>query len=131
MIPVMQTKVSTIDGKSKGNCFEACIASLLEIPIEEVPRFNDMGPIKWHIPFHNFLRDKGYQCYGTGRPTTHDLATYPGVDGYVIVSGKSPREWVKDGHAVIYKNGVLAHDPHPSKEGILTIDSWFLIERQD
>lgn len=36
-------------------------------------------------------------------------------DKYYLVSGKSPRG-IK--HMCIYKNGILVHDPHPSKEGI-------------
>ena len=41
MIPVTQTKVVVRNSKGemivRGNCFPACIASLLELPIQEVP----------------------------------------------------------------------------------------------
>jgi hypothetical protein len=44
MIPVTQTKVCVKNSKGKyvvrGNCFQACIASIMELPISEVPDFS-------------------------------------------------------------------------------------------
>lgn len=88
-----------------------------------------MGPYKWHASFFRFLSEHGFKTLGTGRPSTHVLSDYCGVDGHVIVSGTSPRKWVLDGHAVIYFHGKLFHDPHPSRAGLVDVKSWFLIER--
>lgn len=130
MIPVTQTKISSPDGFISGNCFRACIASILEVGIDDIPVLEEMGN-KWHLPFMKFLSDNGYEFEGTGRfgNEFHDnlFLKYEGVDGYIIVGGKSPREYVTRGHAVVYKDGKLAHDPHPSGEGVLQKEHYFMI----
>lgn len=134
MIPIIQTKISSKDGSISGNCFRACIASILEIDIDSIPAFEDMEAGKWQIPFMNFLSENGYEFEGTGRfgNEFHDnlFKTYEGVDGYIIVGGKSPREWVTRGHAVVYKNGEMVHDPHPSGEGLIELENYYMIERK-
>lgn len=130
MTPVKQDKFTPPDHSSKGNCFDACVASIMDLPLAEVPPFTQMGT-NWFASFHKFAHEHGFELYGTGREATHGpIAEYEGVDGYVIVNGTSPRPWVKDGHAVIYKNGKLVHDPHPSNDGILSIEGWLLLERR-
>ena len=131
MIPVMQTRFSNEEGTEHGNCFTACVASLLEVPIESVPDFSSMGH-RWFPTFYRFLDSHGYEFFGSGTIKSHgikSLEEFKGVDGYVIVGGKSPRTYVKRGHAVIYKNGKLVHDPHPSGEGLLEVEDWYFIER--
>ena len=58
-----------------------------------------------------------------------ELAAYEGVDGFVICGGTSFRDYVTRGHACIYKDGRLAHDPHPSGLGIKDIQDFLLITR--
>ncbi len=126
MKPVDQTRVSSPENPHNGNCFCACVASLLELPIEEVPDFNSM-PDSWFMPFIRFLRKNGYEFGGTGKP--ENLKDEKGVDGFVIVEGSSYRDFVTRGHAVIYKNGILAHDPHPSKSGLKEVQNYLIITR--
>jgi len=127
MIPIKQTKISTHDGSVTGNCFAACVASLLEIPFDEVPQFElDKN---WFPPFRQFLLKNGYEYMGHGKP--EDLNEYEGLDGYVIVHGDSPRLYVKTGHAVIYRHGILVHDPHPSNDGVLNVQGFYMIERAE
>lgn len=107
----------------------ACLASLLELPIEEVPYFAGMGN-EWHVPFFNFLNQYGYEYEGLIMPNRiGDMMNYEGVKGYVCVSGRSPRSHVKDGHMVIFKDGKLAHDPHPDGTGIDSIDNVWMIRK--
>jgi hypothetical protein len=58
--PVDQTTF----GAPGGNCFSACVASLLEIPLSEVPYFMGDGPIEqeydWFNPFLAWLRERGW-----------------------------------------------------------------------
>jgi hypothetical protein len=133
MKPVMQTRFSAKDGSVKGNCFTACVASLLELTMEEMPDLNadKLQDGSWIHPFWELITNHGLEYYGTGTPNRHgSVKDYHGVDGYVIVCGKSPREWVKAGHAVVYLNGDLIHDPHPSGEGLVEVESWLLIEKE-
>ena len=132
MIPVKQTILSSIDGSIKGNCLRACLASLLDIPnIDEVPAFEVMPSETWFKEFYSWLLSVGHQFYGTGHPDGKREFEFTGIDGYYIATGKSPREYVKAGHAVIYQRGNLVHDPHPSNAGILTFENFYLIEKAD
>lgn len=137
MKPIKQTKLSSEDGTISGNCFRSCLASMMEIDIDSIPAFEDMEPGEWFTPFYNFLNENGYEFEGTkynyGKHVdkfNNYLMTYEGVDGYILVGGKSPRTYVTRGHAVLYKNGELVHDPHPSNDGLLEIEDFYMIKRK-
>jgi hypothetical protein len=143
MIPVQQTKVSTHDGKTHGNCFAACVASLLEVGIEKVPAFEDSESGEWFQWLWDLLRSNGYEVHGCRYlgnrkdggvqdwPANADeLNIGPGVDGCYIVGGASPRGFVR-GHCVIYKDGRMIHDPHPSGAGLNDLQEIYLIQRSD
>lgn len=121
MNPVTQTKLHTEE--VNGNCLAAAIASLIECTIEEQPHYEDL--VKWTSAMRKFLESKGYEFDGTARK--YEVADYEGVDGYVIMCGDSPRG--NFGHCVIYKNGI-AHDPHPSNEGLKSLEYFFLIRKK-
>lgn len=133
MIYLTQKKLSSIDGTIKGDCFRTCIACLLDIKDQDdLPSFEDMTNGEWIIPFVKTLNSYGYQFNGCNK--FEDIIvdkSFKGVDGYYIVGGKSPREWVKAGHATIYKDGKLVWDPHPSRDGILKEEEVYLIEKDE
>lgn len=133
MKPIKQTKISSEDGTIHGNCFRACIASILEIDIDSIPAFEDMGT-EWHMPFFKFLNENNLETDGTRYKHIDsfefDLINYEGIYGYIIVNGKSPRTYVTRGHSVVYKNGQMVHDPHPSNDGLLEIENFYMIKRK-
>jgi hypothetical protein len=48
-------------------------------------------------------------------------------DKYYFVIGKSPRN--KDiNHIVIFQNGIMVHDPHPDRTGLLTHETFTVIQ---
>jgi len=116
MTPIDQNNFGKI-----GNCLTACLASMFDLKLEEVPNF-------WKEPETNdkqfwenvyaWLARMGY----TGiivpwRYTNH-------VDGHLIVMGFSPRgNW----HATIWRDNQLIHDPHPEKTGLEEPKQCFLI----
>ncbi len=126
MIPVMQTEF----GGGKGNCFVACIASLLEIPVGDVPDFlledhESFLVANWHVRYSTWLNKRGWGVCYLGTP---QFLRIVGVkDAYFIVSGKSPRGI---GHAVVYKGPNMVHDPHPSGDGVNpdTVDILFPLD---
>ena len=106
MIPVHQTTF----GEGKGNCFQAALASVFELPLEEVPNFCvDYGD-DWYHETSVWLGEK-YGLWlirvGVGAPSPK---------GYHLISGLSPREGVR--HSVVGLNGTPVHDPHPSGDGL-------------
>ena len=108
-----------------GNCAEACLASIFNIPLADMPLFHplrneneDHGVAReyWER-FDELLRARGfYAVYLEGDRQ---------FDGYYLASGKSSRGCY---HMVVYKDGQLVHDPHPSNEGIASVECvWVLI----
>jgi hypothetical protein len=126
MIPVDQDRfVDPTNGKNRGNCLQAVVASLLELPLDEVPNFvqiEEDGGREWSEHLRTWLLDRGwrqkYWLHGAFP------GAWPGLpfEKFCAVSGPSPRGLGADGkpvhHIVISKGGVMVHDPHPDRTGI-------------
>lgn len=123
MIAVDQTTF----GFPGGNCFSACLASILELPIDDVPYFmgdsleDDGGA--WFKRFEEWLAPRNLYpvCFRVGdgwRP-----------EGLHILSGKSPRALAspKALHSVVARGRDVVHDPHPSRAGVLSHDDVVLL----
>ncbi len=120
MKPAHQTKLHDPDNGVNGNCLAACLASLLEIPLDIIPKFEDMmvkNSEDWFEAFTDWLDRLGFTIL------TWESDTW--LPGYYLASGMSERG---NNHIVIYKGGELAHDPHPSRTGIKKINQvWALL----
>jgi len=111
MKPVYQTKF----GDGEGNCFAACIASLLEIDIDSIPDFYQLYKNEWWLKFIEWIEPFGLTPIMLNDDPTNKLPIH---NCYYLVGGMSPRGI---GHSVIYLNGNLVHDPHPNGEGLSEI----------
>ncbi|NUP12948.1 MAG: hypothetical protein HOW73_43465 [Polyangiaceae bacterium] len=113
MKPVDQTTF----GHPGGNCFSACVASLLDLSIDAVPYF--MGHDDWYRAFNEWLAPRGYHAL------TFQVGDWvPPADAVLILGGQSPR----GAHAVVARGLTVVHDPHPSRDGLVVIeDATFLI----
>ena len=111
---VTQTTFYDPERPGLGNCTEACVASLLGLTIDEVPRFWDDSaedPVQaFWLNFHDFFRKLGWEV------TDFWEGFQP--EGIVMWSGPSQRGC---DHMVLAQNGVLIHDPHPSRQGLLEV----------
>lgn len=108
MKPVDQT----VFGYPNGNCFSACLASILELPLEEVPWFMAEGD--WLSRVQEWLKPRGLYAACLLIDTT-ESPFYP--PGWHILSGQSPRgDWL---HAVVAQGTKIVHDPHPDKTGLV------------
>lgn len=112
MIKVDQTKFPV-----RGNCWRACIASLIEIDIDDMPTFEDMED-QWLVKTRSWLRTQGFEM--------HVLSKQLVPKGLAIASGTSPRH-SQTGHSIIVYEGELYHDPHPDRTGILDLDYYYQI----
>lgn len=118
MTRVNQTILAS-DPKRQGNCVSACVASWLERPLEEVPHFieykveGDPGDtIAWWSMLIGYMAGHGYW------PIQLDSVTDGEPDELLFVMGMSPRGVC---HQVLYRDGELWHDPHPSRDGITDV----------
>jgi hypothetical protein len=117
----------TIFGNGKGNCFAACIASLIGTPLAEVPNF--CLSESWLGDSIDWLRERGWGAtFIYHQKPDHnapvDCLLWSSLP--LIATGRSPRgEW---NHCVVVDSaGKLVHDPHPDNTGILTAPRDYLI----
>lgn len=112
-----------------GDCFRCCIASLLDMRAEYVPHFmkKDWGKeekdLTWFKELQYWLSTRGLayldlivqkEFCGTN---WFEKIGAGGFDAYHIISGVSPRGYR---HAVVGRNGIIVHDPHPDRSGLIT-----------
>ena len=142
MIPVFQTILADperADGHNAegiaGNCYQAALASVLELPLEQVPHFAQDGE-RWQETSSAWLSAQGVirSFYVDEHLTrlTYPLYVEPGSDWWgtsasgeirgALGAGPSPRgPWR---HVVVLdpETGDMLHDPHPSGAGVLEVD---------
>jgi len=119
MKPVDQEFIHAPEKGVFGDCQRAVIASLLELPISEVPHFlqeSKGDAVNYWERLQAFCRSHGFVWLVV--PARSGGAIY-GDDGDVFheISGPSPRG---NGvtHAVVGCNGSIVFDPHPSRAGL-------------
>lgn len=120
MIKVYQDKFGMY-----GNCLSACVASILELPLRDVPWFADpseKGKSDWYHSLRDFCLKHGFEpvYHYIQREKMDEGITYP-LDRYHMISGISPRGY---SHAVVGFNGKIVHDPHPDGGGLITISDY-------
>jgi hypothetical protein len=103
----------------RGNCQSACLATLLGIPLSEVPNWAAMegnDQLKFDA-MRSWLRAIGWDLMTVERG---GMDAWPPRFGAFIAGGKSARGI---DHAVIYRDGELWHDPHPDRTGIKSVET--------
>lgn len=110
MRKVSQT-ITIGDGSGRpGNCLSAAVASLLDLPLDEVPHFLEMdGP--WDVEVERFARSHGYR-----------LAERPPDDAapdFGLAYGHTRRGPAL--HAVVVHGGEVVWDPHPERSGLTSV----------
>ena len=132
MIPVDQIRT----GKPQGQCTEAAVASVLEVPLDTVPDLwggqgadEERPPRRW-VQLLGLVLAHGYQFVRFNIPCmpVNDL-DLDALDlprkarfcarGFHLLGGENP-----DGleHMVVGKNGYVVHDPNPSRRGLISVD---------
>lgn len=129
MRPVDQTTFAP-----QGNCLQACLASIFDLPLNEVvdttppPEDDHAAFYSQHNLVQKWLEARGYWtwnlegdwCPKRGIRFLDDGETsvpadflWPYPPGYYIGGGKSPRGVE---HAVVMRAGYIVHDPHPARD---------------
>lgn len=122
-----------IEGHPYGECVRASYATLLDLPIELVPRF-DPGALlpgeDQRTRQREWLSMIGFDLIEVPAAPAGDLPQalleqVPPV--YHLMAGRSPRGF---GHQCVGYGGRLCWDPHPSRAGLTTVFSLgFLVPR--
>ena len=115
MKPVFQTKFGGIGDPvdEQGDCIRACLASIFEIEMDDVPSFltgtdleADFHP--WYERMNVWLATRNL-CL-----VTVEHGRQAGMWGFAMLGTESPR--IKGGHLVVVKGFDVVHDPHPKAE---------------
>lgn len=112
MIPVYQDMTVAKDGT--GNCYNACISSILEIPLREASDILPNTEGDWSRLWSIWLADKKLK-------RCHHLVSNP-PEGYSIAIVSTDRVYPEDHykhgkkiiHACVALDGAICHDPYPS-----------------
>jgi hypothetical protein len=112
MTPIMQTRVGY-----GGNCAQAAVASILDLPLDAVPDLSGDG---WWRVLQTVLNARGLVAVEY-RPPVPIVASGDGM--LALLSGLSPRGLR---HMVVgrlaWSGWEIAHDPHPDGGGLDRID---------
>lgn len=131
MIPVKQ-KYLHIPDQQAGDCWRACLSSILECDIELFPApKHEQDWSDYYPQVLKVLSSLGYDWIGfTIENIQEGDLLAPDTNGYVIAVGKSPRSTSERrvNHAVVWRNGIV-HDPHPDNTGILDIITIEVLKR--
>lgn len=127
MIPVYQTMTVANDGE--GNCFNACVASIMERPLRDVAAIHPRFDGNYWGAWQDWFTSQGLKLVWH-----RDLSSPP--KGYAIASGMGGRYYPEDhdlageeiGHAAVVFNGLLVHDPFPGATQFDRIDKYWTIE---
>ena len=138
MIPVNQKYKHDPDAGVVGDCFRACLASLLELPLEQIPHFareSATAGLESMMPLvEDWLAARGLYLFnfpvsppfGYRDPTREIVRRYgkrnPNI--HYILSGATRPDADETGddrynHAVICHGGQIVHDPNDSKPGVV------------
>ena len=114
MIPVDQTRVHDPDNGVIGNCWRACVASLLECGIDDMPPFEEANnPGKMEMDSRRWL---------LGRGLVFMLASSRPFPGYYMAVGSCDRFDPDVAlHCVVYLGEDMVHDPNPAKAGLTEV----------
>jgi hypothetical protein len=144
------------DKEIAGSCYPTVIACLLDKEIKDVPNFNILYWTKQEKKNIQICLEKRYgskedenyenkvsdyldwlwfnvleaYLYGQGLREQYieDIDTWliNNKGKYYMATGISPRNVL---HIVIYKDGKLEHDPHPSNAGLIKVNKYSYLER--
>lgn len=129
MIPVDQDQFGAPgSGEPLGNCFPACLATIMRLPLAAVPHFYESmkDPAEMDLEtwerINLWLNARNWGLIAWNAPLSEVHVKSLG-SGLVIGSGQSPR-FPGVLHAVVGRfndrhEWLTVHDPHPSRDGII------------
>lgn len=116
MTPVDQTK--TLAQGQRGNCLAASVASLFDLPLADVPEFEEMADDAWKPALDAWVRVQGKRLVKK-RPGEHS------PNEHYIALGLSERGCK---HATIGLDGQIVHDPHHLRLGLAQVVCLYTVE---
>jgi len=113
MKAVTQTWLGGVDAPKdgNGNCFQACVASILEIPLEGSFNHGIFSDMEWFAIFNEWLKQYGLGCIFVECSEESPLSSTP-LCGIHIAEMQPKNGGLR--HAVVIDGDKIIHDPFPS-----------------
>ncbi|KKL82824.1 hypothetical protein LCGC14_1980900 [marine sediment metagenome] len=101
--------------EQQGNCFQACVATVLGIPLEEAydcRGIQDGEDSHWFDDFNKWLERYGLGCIfiESNKDIPAAVSGWPGIH---IAECRSATLYNGERHVVVIRDGDLLHDPIP------------------
>ena len=113
MKPVFQTRY----GEGRGNCFQAALASILELELDEVPDFVNAYRDDWFKEVERWLYEKFRAVY-VATEYEHFLENFADLRAsgvYYIQVGPNQNDVM---HCVVAQHGKMVHNPNRTCMGL-------------
>lgn len=115
MIPVYQKIEHDPGNGAWGDCHRAALASVLELPLESVPHFNEGAPADWRVAERAWLAKRDlepmlFAVAGDLERALHQAAAIVPA-GFYLLSGTSSVDGLN--HTVVARGDRVVHDPDP------------------
>lgn len=121
MKPVYQTRF----GYPNGNCWEACLASLLEIPLEQVPDRRPEGDRATDAEIADYLLERYGRALAWLRFGASSTPQVLALEAGHYMLGGTCKSGL--GHVVVAEKGRVVHNPHPGTDLVAADILWFLV----
>lgn len=136
MQPVFQSKFGGRSSplEEQGNCFQACLASIFDLPLEDAFDIIHYDTPEWWDLFNEWLGRFGLACvYVTmlDGPDGKKHRPWSESQGYHIGRVDSPRHTDGTMHAVVMKGDEVVHDPFPQAKGEGSVGGIYLFVALD
>ncbi len=105
---------------------QACLASLFELPLEEIPEFGSQQGTAYFEPLQEWLARFGLALLVYPWWNVDDDNGYLSHFGYHLLTGKGRGQTLR--HIVVCERGKVVHDPLPNSTGLAERDDyWFFV----
>lgn len=125
MIPVKQTILHDPDNGRFGNCFSAVLASLLHLPIDQVPIFydpSDSNEAQWIGRVNDWLRPFGLGYVLIDAALSALMPEIKLSQVHHEIGGNTSRH-AETMHSCVGFDGSVTFDPHPDATGLTQMRS--------
>ena len=103
-----------VNQTTRSNCFQACVAFVLQMPLEEAFNHEPYSDEEWFIEFNKWLKQYGLGCIFVEMSTEKPVST-TSFEGIHIAECMSETLYNGVRHAVVIHNHFeLLHDPLPN-----------------
>jgi len=122
MKKIYQTTFGGVDApkEERGNCWQACVASILEVPLDEAfdcRPYWDQNDGKWFDDFNAWLKKYGLACIAMDHTEEKPLPSTAFM-GYHLGEFTSRTLTNGETHICVIHNGDVVHDPNPRAKDI-------------